>query len=111
MRLKFGIHLGPAITIAGLFVALFPPLQSSHSHHRPLKVWAVNTRINFWFIAALAFLVLGGSHGVAEQAASITRELIVCGRDEVFIVNLDRRDAAGTPQKIWSWQAARCSVP
>ena len=72
----------------------------------------MNTRINFWFIAALAFLVLGGSHGVAEQAASITRELIVCGRDEVSIVNLDRRDAAGTPQKIWSWQAAgRADLP
>ncbi|MDO8539466.1 MAG: DUF6528 family protein [Opitutaceae bacterium] len=42
----------------------------------------------------------------AAGAARANRELVVCGRDEVFILDLDARDAAGAPKKIWSWQAA-----
>ena len=48
----------------------------------------------------------------AAQIAAPTQELIVCGRDEVFILDLGTRDAAGTPRKIWSWQAAgRADLP
>lgn len=32
-------------------------------------------------------------------------ELIICGADEVFILDLDQR-VDGNPQKVWSWRAA-----
>ena len=41
----------------------------------------------------------------ADRGRGGANELIVCGREEVFIVDLDARDASGTPRKIWSWQA------
>src|SRR4051812_8187019 len=46
------------------------------------------------------------------HAASVGRELITCGRDKVLILDLNSRDAAGTPKTIWSWRAAdRAELP
>jgi hypothetical protein len=46
------------------------------------------------FVAVLACSTANG--------ASANRELIVCGWDEVYILDLDRRPA----EKVWSWKAA-----
>lgn len=42
--------------------------------------------------------------GIAEVGWAGDRELIVCGWDEVFI--LDASDPGAEPHKIWSWRAA-----
>lgn len=39
---------------------------------------------------------------------SHNRELIVCGWDEVFILDFNRQEN-GQPQKVWSWRAAECA--
>ena len=39
---------------------------------------------------------------------SNTRELIVCGWDEVFILDFDQWEQ-NRPQKIWTWKAAECT--
>lgn len=36
------------------------------------------------------------------------QEIIVCGWDEVFILDLDQQ-ADGKPRKVWSWRAANCA--
>jgi hypothetical protein len=56
----------------------------------------------------LATLALFSGAATAATAGPGTgpRELIVCGREKVFIVDLNTRDAQGTPQTIWSWRAA-----
>jgi len=35
-------------------------------------------------------------------------ELVVCGWDEVFILDFDRRNDKGQPEKVWSWKAENC---
>src|SRR5688572_28132681 len=40
------------------------------------------------------------------HSVAASHELIVCGRDEVFILDLKTRDGDGTPRKVWSWEAA-----
>jgi hypothetical protein len=48
----------------------------------------------------------------AAQMETAPRELIVCGREKVFIVDLNSPDANGTPKTIWTWQAAgRTDLP
>lgn len=43
---------------------------------------------------------------------SVSRELITCGRERVHILDLNRRDANGTPKITWTWQAAgRADLP
>jgi hypothetical protein len=45
-------------------------------------------------------------------AAKSSRELITCGREKIHILDLDTRDAIGTPKIIWTWQAAgRADLP
>lgn len=41
------------------------------------------------------------------QAAGASQELIVCGGDEVYILDLAREDN-GKPKKVWSWRAKDC---
>jgi hypothetical protein len=67
-------------------------------------------------VFSLFTLVLGcavlasGTHGAASDA--VTRELIVCGREKVLILDLDSRDSAGSPKIIWSWRApGRTDLP
>lgn len=56
--------------------------------------------------------VLLGASMPSLRSASPARELITCGRDKVLILDLDARDAAGTPKTIWSWRAAdRAELP
>jgi hypothetical protein len=48
----------------------------------------------------------------AAQPAAAARELITSGRERVHILDLDARDAAGTPKIIWTWQAkGRADLP
>ncbi len=53
------------------------------------------------FIIALAILITGGTL-VADSSSN--QELIVCGWDEVFILDMADREAS-IPKKIWSWRA------
>jgi hypothetical protein len=58
---------------------------------------------------ALAFLAFGATTSPGAQAA---RALVVCGWDEVFVLDPDRRDAAGRPVKTWTWRAkGRADLP
>lgn len=43
---------------------------------------------------------------IVAQNPSNNRELIVCGSEEVFILDLDRREQ-GCSQKVWSWKAIK----
>jgi hypothetical protein len=55
---------------------------------------------------------LTSTFGGAAEIGSAARELVVCGREEVFILDLNQQDAARTPRKIWSWEAAgRTDLP
>lgn len=57
-------------------------------------------------ILLATFALLGGVAAAASVApAAGPRELIVCGREKVFILDLNTRDAQGTPKTIWSWRA------
>src|SRR5436190_16636480 len=48
----------------------------------------------------------------AASSEPVSRELIVCGREKVFIVDLNARDGSGTPKTVWSWKAAgRADLP
>jgi hypothetical protein len=64
--------------------------------------------MNFIRPILLALLALSGGWAAAASATSNTtpRELITCGREKVLILDLNTRDAAGTPKTIWSWRAA-----
>lgn len=56
-------------------------------------------------------LVTAAVFAAAEQPVP-TRELITCGRERVHILDLNARDANGTPQIVWTWQAAdRTDLP
>jgi Family of unknown function (DUF6528) len=55
------------------------------------------------FLAAAVVGLLGATHPVGTQSPS--HELIVCGWDEVFIIDV-RASAPGPPKRIWTWRAA-----
>ena len=60
--------------------------------------------------SALLALVLLSAAGPAQPQGAAVGELVVCGWDEVFILNLD----AGTdePRRTWTWKAAgRADLP
>jgi hypothetical protein len=60
---------------------------------------------------ALVCSQLAAALSFAAKAA-VPRELVVCGREEVFILDLNARDTNGTPRKIWSWEAkGRTDLP
>jgi len=63
------------------------------------------------FVVVFCSLFFAATTRAAQPAAPV-RELIVCGREEVFILDLNARDQNATPAKIWSWQAAgRADLP
>jgi hypothetical protein len=45
------------------------------------------------------------------QDAPAGRQLVVCGWDEVFVLDLDRRAPTGLPEKSWSWRARDAELP
>jgi len=53
--------------------------------------------------AALAACVIAAN--APEQPQAARRELIVCGWDEVFILNLDAKPDAGNGRRVWTWRA------
>ena len=61
-------------------------------------------------VLVLACLLAGAGRGPAAEAAEAPRgrenprELILCGWDEVFILDLAQREG-GQPKRVWSWQA------
>src|SRR4051812_34252971 len=60
----------------------------------------------------LLFALLAASVALAAQPPTPTRELITCGREKVLILDLNARDAQGTPKVIWTWQAkGRTDLP
>src|ERR1043165_7700664 len=69
-------------------------------------------RFPFSRCALRVVLTLVGASMSLLHAAPVARELITCGRDKVLILDLNARDAAGTPKTIWSWRAAdRAELP
>lgn len=55
------------------------------------------------FLHALALIL---AFAPFVQAATPGRELFTCGRERVYLFDLNVRDAAGAPKKLWTWQAA-----
>jgi hypothetical protein len=55
---------------------------------------------------SLCIGLLASSRAAVDQPIAPPRQLVVCGREEVFIIDLNARDAAGPPKKIWTWHAA-----
>src|SRR4051812_2138095 len=53
----------------------------------------------------LGVALLDASMG-SVHAAPPPRELITCGWDKVLILDLNARDARGTPKTLWAWRAA-----
>ena len=62
-------------------------------------------RIRLVIIASLLVALPAGAT-VWPQEASVGRQLIVCGWDEVFVLDLGTE---GNPRKIWSWRASEAS--
>jgi hypothetical protein len=63
--------------------------------------------------AAVCWLViLTAGRFAATGVRADSRELLVCGREKVFILDLANRDANGTPRIVWTWQArGRADLP
>jgi hypothetical protein len=75
-----------------------PPAGKSQHHVRMRRILFL---LLPWLISSVPVL-----------SQSISRELIICGRERVHILDLNRRDANGTPKIIWTWQAAgRADLP
>ncbi len=55
-----------------------------------------------WLLLAVVALVASVARPLAAE------ELIVCGWDEVFVIDVGEANAT-PPAKIWSWRAAECS--
>lgn len=53
---------------------------------------------------SLALLVLLSPVAPSQQGNPPAREIVVCGWDEVFILDLNDRQT-DAPRKIWSWRA------
>ena len=73
-----------------------------------------NRCVAYPFSCCALFLVIAqlGASMPCIHAAPLARELITCGRDKVLILDLNARDAVGTPKTIWSWRAAdRAELP
>jgi hypothetical protein len=78
-----------------------------------------------WFLLRASFLIIGhilacmvfllacgggnrdSAESPAQQAESARAELILCGWDEVFILELSHATDV-SPGKLWSWKAADC---
>jgi hypothetical protein len=54
------------------------------------------------FAALVLFFWAAG--GAPRQGTATTRELVVCGWNEVFILDLDAT-TGGAPRRIWTWRA------
>lgn len=68
-----------------------------------MTLWRFSLKCRLLAVFALA---------IGIHAAPAGEQLVVCGRAEVSIVDLSRRDTDGTPRKIWSWAAAgRADLP
>jgi Family of unknown function (DUF6528) len=59
-----------------------------------------NMNFSFWLLAPLLAATI--SVTAPERPAARSGDLIVCGWDEVFILNISRQP----PVKVWSWKAA-----
>src|SRR5262249_49352827 len=68
--------------------------------------------LRFSCCTLLVLVALLGASAASIHAAPLARELITCGREKVLILDLNARDAGGTPRTIWSWRAAdRAELP
>ncbi len=60
------------------------------------------------FCAALASpLWTGAGSPAGRRAVGASQELIVCGGEEVYVLDLSREEN-GKPKKVWSWRAKDC---
>ncbi len=57
-----------------------------------------------WALCATATSSLPASAGSLAEGQAASQELIVCGGDEVYILDLAKEEN-GKPKKVWSWRA------
>jgi hypothetical protein len=67
------------------------------------------TRRILWSVTLAAWVIAAHAHAHAQPQGA-RRELIVCGWDEVFILDLDAKPdgdatSAKNPRRVWSWRA------
>jgi len=71
-----------------------------------MRTWTIVVAIATLFSAVQVCSAGGSSAGpAATDGSSVSNELIVCGGDEVYILDLSQREN-GKPKKVWSWRAA-----